>query len=409
MRFLLCGFGSRGDVQPMLALALALKERAHAATLVAPPDFEGWAGQLGIQFRSAGPSMQQALEQSADSGHKMIRAVPEILRHQFAALEPLVADCDVMVGSSLSIAAPSLAEKHGKRCHAVWFMPHAVPSSHYGPPHWTASPLFHRQDLPGWLNRLAWWFWIGAWNRLLLRPVIDPERRRLGLPRVADCYAHVIFQRLILAYDPALAPLAPDAPSEVVTQTGAWFFPEREELPADVEAFLAQGPPPVYVGFGSMPFAEAGATTRRILEALHAAGVRALISRGWAGLGEAELPPTVRVVGALPHGKLFPRCAAVVHHGGAGTTATAARAGVPQLLVPHYGDQFYWAHRVFTLGLSPPPAPRSRLTAPRLATALRACVADPAMRARAADFPRTMRHDGLARAVAIVEGGPRRS
>jgi UDP:flavonoid glycosyltransferase YjiC (YdhE family) len=190
----------------------------------------------------------------------------------------------------------------------------------------------------------------------------------------------------------------------MATQTGAWFMPESEELPADVEAFLAAGPPPVYVGFGSMQDPDAAGTSRRVLDAVRRAGVRVLLSRGWAGLGEVELPSTALRIGSLPHGKLFPRCAAVVHHGGAGTTANATRAGVPQVIIPHEVDQFYWGHRVWTLGLSPPPIPKRRLSAEALAAAIRTCIEDAGMRQRAANFVNGIRTDGLARAIAILEG-----
>jgi UDP:flavonoid glycosyltransferase YjiC (YdhE family) len=118
-----------------------------------------------------------------------------------------------------------------------------------------------------------------------------------------------------------------------------------------------------------------------------------------------ELPPTALVIGHTPHGKLFPRCAAVIHHGGAGTTANAARAGVPQVLVPHFLDQFYWCHRVWKLGLSPPPIPRSLLHVEPLAAALRTCADDTALRERAREFATSVALDGLERTIR-PESGP---
>ncbi len=175
------------------------------------------------------------------------------------------------------------------------------------------------------MNRLSWWQ--SAWaNNFGLRSVINGERKRLGLPRIDDAWMHLIDQRL-----PADVPLK-------YVQTGAWFLPETEELSPEVEAYLASGDPPVYVGFGSMPRPKA----RAVLESLR--GRRAIVS----GL---PAPQGALAVGATPHGKLFPRCSLVIHHGGAGTTHTAARSGVPQQVVPHATDQFFWKKRVDALGL----------------------------------------------------------
>lgn len=403
MRFLLGGFGSRGDFQPMLALALALRERGHAVTLVSSPDFEAQAASSGVPFVSAGESFQQHLERHAEKGVNLLRLIPEVLRGHFALLEPLVGGVDVLVASPLNVACASLAEKYGKRYHAVWFYPQAFPSSRLGPAHWTPSAAINSQTLPPWLFRVSWTMWRGGWNRLILPKAVAPERERLGLPPVRDLYAHMVFQNALLAADPTLAPLPADVPA--VTQTGAWFLPETEGLAPEIEAFLAAGPPPIYVGFGSMPDSRAADTTRRVLEAGRLAGARLLVSRGWARLGDQPLPPTVLAIGSVPHGKLFPRCGAVVHHGGAGTTTAAARAGVPQVVVPHYADQFYWAHRAWTLGLGPPPLPKAKLGGESLGAAMRACLEDPALRRAASEFSARVRTDGIRRAVDILEEG----
>jgi UDP:flavonoid glycosyltransferase YjiC (YdhE family) len=313
----------------------------------------------------------------------------------FAALEPLVARSDLVVASGITVAGASLAEKCGIPYVFVGLCPEVIPSREH--PH----PMVARQTLPPWMNRLSWR--IGAIaNNLVFRAVVNRERARLGLAPIGDVWEHVIYHRLTIAADPALAPLPNDAP-DGVQQTAALFMPEPEDLPEEVEAFLLAGPPPVYIGFGSMPDQDPARTSRRILEAVRKAGVRVLLSSGWAGLGRVELPPTALVIGHTPHGKLFPCCAAVVHHGGAGTTANAARSGVPQVLVPHFLDQFFWCHRVWQLGLSPPPIPRSLLQVEPLAAALRACLEDTALRERARAFAPTVALDGLDRTVRFIE------
>ena len=400
MRILVGGFGTRGDVQPMLALALALRERGHAVTVCAPPDFDKWTGELGLTYHAVGESMQHLVERAAGrhgtiGPRAALREIPKLVATHYQALEPLARACDVMVASSLTAAGASFGEKFGIRYHYVGFCPVILPSGEH------PSPFTESQTLPRWMNRFTWWAG-SILNNAALRRAINAERRRMDLPPVGDAWSHVLFQRLLMASEPALGALPGEAPPNVV-QTGAWFMPEHEDLPPDVEEFLQAGPVPVYIGFGSMPDKDPVGTSRRVLEAVLKAGARALLSRGWAGLGKIDLPPTVRVIGPTPHGKLFPRCAAVVHHGGAGTTANAARSGVPQVLVPHLMDQFFWCHRVWKLGLSPPPIHRGRLEVAPLAAALRVCLDDAALRERARAFAGRMVRDGLDRAVRIIE------
>ena len=171
-----------------------------------------------------------------------------------------------------------------------------------------------------------------------------------------------------------------------------------------LEAFLQAGPPPVYVGFGSMAGRDPARLARTVVEALQAAGQRGLLAPGWGGLAPGALPPTVHVVGEMPHAALFPRVKAVVHHGGAGTTHAGLRAGRPTLICPFFADQPFWGRLVHARGLGPAPIPQRRLDAPRLAAALHTLVSDAAMATRAAALGEAMRaEDGAAAAVAALE------
>jgi UDP:flavonoid glycosyltransferase YjiC (YdhE family) len=400
MRILIGGFGSRGDMQPMLALGLALRARGHAVTMCGPPDFSAWADELALPFAAVGDSVEGLVRRGTNRAGNVrtvtvLREARLMGRAHFAVMEPLVTESDLVVASGITVAGASLAERRGIPYVFVGLCPQLIPSSRH--PH----PMVPRQTLPPLVNRLTWRAGALA-NNLVFRAVVNRERARLGLAPIDDVWRHVIYQRLIVAADPGLAPLPPDTPGDV-RQTAALFMPEAEDLPAEVEEFLQAGPPPVYIGFGSMADQNPVQTSLRVLEAVRHAGVRVLLSSGWAGLGRVELPPTALVIGHTPHGKLFPRCAAVVHHGGAGTTANAARSGVPQLLVPHFLDQFYWCHRVWKLGLSPPPIPRSLLQVEPLAAALRACLGDTALRERARAFAPTVSLDGLDQTVRLIE------
>jgi UDP:flavonoid glycosyltransferase YjiC (YdhE family) len=256
------------------------------------------------------------------------------------------------------------------------------------------------------MNLLSWW----ACERLFdwrLRGALNRERRRLGLADVASVYAHAFRTgTMLLATDPVLAPAPSDARRDVVT-TGFWYLDEDDDpdpLDADLEAFLDAGAPPVYVGFGSMPCRNPERATRTVVEAIRAAGQRAVLHRGWAGLGAGDLPGSIHLVDGVSHARLFPRVSAVVHHGGAGTVAAALRAGVPQVVVPHLLDQFWWAARVQRLGVAAPAPPMRRLDGDALARAIRAASQSAGLRDRAqeAAFQLDAR-SGLPRAVAAIE------
>jgi UDP:flavonoid glycosyltransferase YjiC (YdhE family) len=231
-------------------------------------------------------------------------------------------------------------------------------------------------------------------------------RARLNLPAhtFAD-YRRVTYQaRLIYGYSTHVMPRPDDyAPHWQVS--GYWFLDEPDwRPPADVLRFLDAGPAPVYIGFGSATDSDAEATSAVILRAVRESGQRALISGGWAELGAREInDASVLCIGAMPHGWLFDRVSAVVHHGGSGTTGAGVRAGVPALLVPHFAEQPQWARRLHELGVSPKPIDKRKLTAGALAAGLDRMATDHVMRARAADLGARVRaEDGVATAVRLI-------
>jgi len=370
MRIALATDGTRGDVHPMLELAAGLRAAGHDVLLLAPPDVAEEAAARAVPFRPVGLAVrQQVAEVAGVVGAGGVRTIVEMLRFlrtnleaQFAILPEAVRGFDLVVGASLSLAARSAAELHGIPYRFVAYCPALLRSSEH--------PVFtiRSQTLPPWLNRLGWRTVLPPVDRLLAR-VVNQGRRRLGLPPIASAYAYFLTERPILAADRALAPMPRDA-DVAVDQIPCLHPMRREPLPPKLESFLEQGPPPVYLGFGSMPDADPRATTRVLLDAIARLGCRAVIGRGWAEIGGGALPSGVIDVGSVSHATLFPRVAAVVHHGGAGTTTTAARAGVPQIVVPHLADQYYWAARVERLGLGPAGIFRRKLTADRLAAAL---------------------------------------
>jgi UDP:flavonoid glycosyltransferase YjiC (YdhE family) len=185
-----------------------------------------------------------------------------------------------------------------------------------------------------------------------------------------------------------VVPRPPDWEKHVYI-TGYWFLdpPPEWRPPADLVDFLQAGPPLVYVGFGSMSHGDPRTATRLVVQALQLAGQRGILVSGWGGLTQADLPASVYIAESIPHSWLFPQMAAVVHHGGAGTTAAGLRAGKPTITVPFISlDQNFWGWRVADLGAGLPPIPSKRLTAEKLAQSISSAVADPLMRQRAAEL-----------------------
>jgi UDP:flavonoid glycosyltransferase YjiC (YdhE family) len=397
MRIALAADGTRGDIHPMLALAVRLARRGHEAFVCGPPDFAGDARACGVEFRAVGTRVRAYLEERAEMLHGGAlaalgagrRYLEEHAGRQMRELAAAIERVDWILAAGSSFAASSVAELRGARYRMVAYCPSLLRSRHQTP---FAVP---REGLPSWANRAAWRL-VEAFVKGALRGALDRARASLGLAPARDPYRLLLGERPALAAEPILAPLPGELEREVV-RIGCLHPFEPRPLAPKLEEFLAAGEPPVYVGFGSMTDPDPAATTRLVLEAVEHAGLRAILSQGWAGLGRGGLPEGVTAVGPVCHASLFARVAAVVHHGGAGTTTTAARAGAPQIVVPHVLDQFHWAQRVVRLGLGPPPLPRRRLRAGELAEALRCVRDDEILAERAAEIGARLRADLAAR------------
>ena len=370
MRIVLAAEGTRGDLQPMIELGARLRVAGHDAVVCGPPDFAAQALARGVAFRSLGPSVRDFLVARAERiGRNPVTLLTEGIRHLRQQLTARLADliemthgADLVVGGGTEIAASSAAERNGVAYRYVAYCPALFPSRDHAP------AFVPWQNLPGWANRALWPLVMGP-IEFALRRVLAPARRSVGLAPVRDLTGLLFSDRPLLAVDSVFARVPADA-SLALAQFPALHPLGSEGLPAKLASFLDAGPAPVYFGFGSMPDARPQATTRILLDAIATLGCRAVIGAGWAELGGTARPEGVLEIGAVSHPELFARCAAVVHHGGAGTTTTAARSGAPQLVVPHLADQFYWARRVVQLGLGAPPIRRSRLDAPGLVAAL---------------------------------------
>ena len=401
MRVLLAPHGTRGDVQPMIALAQALHARGHTATFVAPANFVEWIRAHGFDAASNGIDAEAVLTEPGADLHSLrwqVRHLGELIDRLFDSLARNAGEEDVIVGAGIQMAGSSIAELRDVPYASAVFCPCAVPSRSAPPP-----PV-KTQSLPAWVNRLLWDVG-GPVATFALRGPINRARATIGLRPLHDPLEHLAGDRIIVAADRDLAPLGADAPQRAVA-TDAWFLDAGS---ADVDdrlaAFLALDPPPVYVGFGSMVARHVPQLADQVLAAIRAVGRAAIVAAGWADLGRHfETGDDVLVTRAVPHQLVLPRVAAAVHHGGAGTTTAVARAGVPQVVLPHILDQFYWAHRVAQLGLGPRALPVGLVTADILADRLHAAIEEPQYGARAAALAqRVGARNGAPAAVADLE------
>jgi vancomycin aglycone glucosyltransferase len=378
MRVLLSTIGTRGEVQPVLALASELRALGQDVHLCVPPDFRDWLTGLGFGVTPIGPELRGTAKARPAAGD-LRKLAEETVATQFATVAEAAEGRDVIVAAgALQLAARSIAERTGTAYVYASFCPITLPSDRHSPPPmpWRSAET-HR----------ARWDEDARHLNTLFGATLNAHRADYGLAPVDDLQSHVFTDRPWLAADAALAPWP--GPAEVV-QTGAWIRPDQRPLPAEVLEFLDAGEPPVYFGFGSMR-AEDG-LAEAMLASARAHGRRAIVARGWADLALADEQPDCLGIGEINQQALFERVAAVVHHGGAGTTTTAARAGAPQVVVPRMYDQFYFADRVCELGVGAAHAPDAP-TAESLCAALGAAL-PPDVATRAREFAGRVRHDG---------------
>jgi len=411
MKIALLTLGTRGDAQPFIALGKALKARGHDVVLGAPENFQSWIEGHGLAYRSIGVDMQafvQSLEaRKVMAGNAVAMArmwsqtIVPLTRSSLDATWKTASDADVIVYHPKTAGAADVGEATG----ATVF--HAAPFPIFPT---KTFPLF---VLPGtygpWLNRCS--YKLLVFSRLILLPTVNRWRADvLGLDKVsplAPSFAAKDRKPVQLcAVSPAVVPGYPADDSENIHTTGYWFLDERQGWRPDpaLAAFLEDGDRPVYIGFGSMTSGDPARLAQVIVEGVRRSGVRAILAAGWGAIGEVNVPGTIHVINSAPHHELFKHVSAVVHHGGAGTTAAGLRAGLPTLICPLTVDQPFWGRRVFSLGCGPKPQPLKRLTAGQLAEGLFKLTRNESYRVRAQEVASAIaKEDGVARAVEIIE------
>lgn len=396
MRVLLATYGTRGDVEPLVALAEQLRALGVEVRMCAPPDdeFAHRLAGLGIPFVPVGPPVRGLMRGTTPpSAAELSRYRSALVDAQFDVFPTAADGCDALVVAGLAqIGARSVAESLGIRYVYTCYAAVNLPSPHHAPPPRPGWP-----EPPATDNRTLWELDADNVNAQF-GAALNAHRAAIGLPPVDDVRGHVYTDRPWLAADPVLGPWR-ETPGLDVVQTGAWTQVDERPLPADLVAFLDAGTPPVYVGFGSI--GTSPDVVRAAIAAIRAQGHRVLVSRGWADLALVDDRDDGFAIGEVNHQRLFRKVAAVMHHGGAGTTVTAAGAGVPQVVVAlPVADNPYWGSRVAALevGVAPDgPAATLETLSAALGTALA-----PETLARATALGTEIRTDGAAVAAKLL-------
>lgn len=420
MRILVLTVGTRGDVQPYVALAVGLKAAGHEVQICTCQIFEDFIRSHGIDYAPLNNDIRDFMEsedgrvametttnlfQAVRTGVRLMPKLTGMMHRQvnemWAAAESF--QPDLILFHKKAIGAEDFAERLGCRCALAFYLPLYVPTGE--------SPAFGFPRLPlgRWYNlatyrviefitRRSGGRFVGKWRRSQEMSASRPPyfRHADGRPIAA-----------LHAYSPSVISRPSDWPDHA-TVTGYWFLDAPKEFEPDraLVEFLQQGPPPIYVGFGSIFGRDPRATAERVIEAVRLSGQRAILALGWGGmdLREFDLPETMLSIDAVPHDWLFPQVSAVIHHGGCGTTAAGLRAGRRTIICPFFGDQPFWGRVVHELGVGPQPIPQRKLTSERLAQAISQTMDDREMEGRADQLGKQIRSEsGVQNAVRFID------
>lgn len=413
MKITILAIGSRGDIQPYLALGVHLQQVGYTVTLATHETFKDLIGGYGLNFIDMGGNIQERLQD--DKIKATIEAANpfQMLSLLTQTLEPILLEslarswqacqgADLVISTGTAFWGDDIAAHLGIGSVFALLQPMVASQeilSPLMPPQVRLGPGFN------WLshqiiNRFYW---------RTYRPFINTWREgTLGEPGHRSC---PFFgnrwrkQPKLFGYSPQVLPHPQDW-DQTCHVTGYWFLdqPPGFTPPPGLEDFLADGEPPVSLGFGSMMSRDAEQIIDIGLQSLKKQGQRGILLTGWSGVTNTDLPDSVFKLESIPHDWLFPRMKAIVHHGGAGTTAAALRSGVPAVVVPFFADQPFWADRVHRLGVSPPPIPKKRLSVDRLAGAIERAIADSQLRQQAHHLGTAIRAEtGLAAATRVID------
>lgn len=415
MRITILTVGTDGDVLPYIALGAGLRAVGHTVRLATHNNFKTEIESRGLDFSPVSSNPREILtdelgQQWLTTSNNPIAFMQRLLEiakprvsQMFSDLSTACEDTELILFHALTIlAVVSIIEKYPIPACPT-YLQHTHPTPLY-PNVMTMPPL----DLGSIYNRLS--YPIGEqflW--LFVRPLVNQWRKQaLDLPPLSLNNPFAWFRKqhqlCLYGFSHHVLPKPPEWGAEV-NVTGYWFLDRFADWqPSDgLVDFLGSGSPPIYIGFGSITDSDSEKLTEIILEGLAQSKQRGLLLTGWGGITDTDLPDDVFKIEAAPHDWLFPQMAAVVHHGGAGTTAAGLRAGIPNIVVPFFADQPFWAWRVHQLGVGPKPIPRKRLSSRRLAAAINEATSNKEIKRQAIRIGRQIRaENGVAQAVNLL-------
>lgn len=413
MHIIIFAAGSQGDIQPCLRLGKGLQGVGFDILLAAPENFAGLSKQQGIPFHPLRGDIQKIM--AGDTGRDFMERSGANPIQSIGAMRKMLGPIAIQMAEDALEASrtadafitPAVFAPFGKTITEICNIPLMLlePTPMLPTCDFTAPGFPLQKNLGALFNRLSGFAMLEViWQ--WYRPFVNEFRKRHKLQplRSSDFYRTLTSVPLLGAYSPQVI-RHPNDWADNVHITGYWFQEDARAWNPSIElkAFLAEGEAPVYIGFGSMSGRNPERFARIVLDALLKTGQRGVIATGWGGMNVMQVPKNIFVLDSAPHGWLFQRMSAVVHHGGAGTTAEGLRAGVPSVIVPFTVDQPFWGKRVKTLGVGPEPIPASKLTANALADALQLTITDSKMRERAISLGESIRmEDGVGKAVNIV-------
>lgn len=346
MKILISPHGTHGDIRPLVALAKELREKGYKIIFSGNKADSAFLEKHGFKNYPADFNLKEDLIKHKNVTRvkkKMEVLFRELDQHALTLLEH-AKSVDLIIGSGYQFLGSSIAELY----NIPYF--HTLHSSIVIPNSYTPPLEIKNTNLPRFLNKLLWKI-SEVFHRRYIIPYINGIRAKHNLKDFKESY-EIYRKHMILSINNTLSPLPIDS-KEKVEHTDYWHLFEEEELDTQIIDFIEHGIPPIYIGFGSMPDRKGDKLRKAIIFLLEKTNLRFIISSGWGDIGLGYNNSRVLNIGFVPHYKLFPKMALIVHHGGAGTTSTAFYSGVPQVIVPHMADQYYFGRRIKELGLGP--------------------------------------------------------
>lgn len=384
--------GTRGDVHPMVALAIQLMQRNHEVIFCAPPEHEGWVAKLGVPFTAFGPPIKKKIKEnpSKQKGGVAVNIDPKAGKkftlEQMTLLPEIIKGSDLVLGAGIVLGVHTAADAVGALYRLVAFYPVILGTT-------PEDPL---------KSRMMFRFGRSMINAAM-KGFINKTRKQMNLKPIRDAWEHWMGDEVILASDPEINQ-AREGVAFPFKQTGFMLLHPTSEMPSALQEFIDRGTPPVYIGFGSNPIEDPEKYTGMFTRVQRETGRRLIVSKGWAELPGSD-DPDILFVDEIPFDLVFPKLAAVVYHGGTGTMASLVRTGIPQAIFPFMGDQFDNRKHAIRLGIAPETCDFKKMTESALLEAITQCVSNPVFRENSQSLARKLSgRNGVMENALFIEG-----